>query len=304
MGYKVTERLHYEIKCEAIEFNSDMDIPCKIHGSYEWIAEEFMGVLNLGEINKGNIYISGTKNKAFKVEEYSITEIPIDQYIGQNTIISNGVADKLKKILSRDVSEKYYINSCKDKIHIQNWDKTFKIEVNYCKAIMNELIMYNNYTGIDYEIININIIKHRAIEKIRMIMLSSGEEKAEVRLIKDANNEYTLKINNEDIDIYSAVVSSNVDDNDIILYIDIKSVYKMIEQCESAFVALDITYLDEKSTGGIALRVAEIDLDKYEDAYNNIFNNISHFDMRNELYTIEHLEMRDECLNRKCYAIF
>ena len=96
-------------------------------------------MVNLGAFNSGNLYISGTKHTAFKAENNSITEIPIDQYIGQNTVISKSITDKLKKILSRDGSEKYYINSTKNKINIQNWDKTFKIEVKHCKAVMEEL---------------------------------------------------------------------------------------------------------------------------------------------------------------------
>lgn len=304
MGYRVTESLRFELDYNTVEFNEELDIPCRIHGSDEWNTEEFVRVVNLGAFNSGNLYISGTKHTAFKAENNSITEIPIDQYIGQNTVISKSITDKLKKILSMDGSEKYYINSTKNKINIQNWDKTFKIEVKHCKAVMEELTMYNNYTGIDYDIININLIKHRVIDSIKQLMLSNGTEIVEIRLTKTEDGEYKLAINDENIDIYSAVVSNDIDDTEIRVYADIKTIYKMIKQCDSDFIALDITYLGDEPVDGIALRVSELDLEKYEDAYEEAFSNISHFELRSWLNSIEHLEMRDKCLNRKCYTVF
>lgn len=304
MGYKVTEKLSFELNYTSVNLEDDQWKHSKIHGSDEWSSDELRKILSMGNNSKGNIYIAGSKSTAFKSDGNSLTEVPINEYIGKNTILLKSTASKVDKILEIETSEKYYLNIVDGDIHLQNWNNTFKIVLCETKPIAEDLGVYDTFTEIDYNMVNINLVKHRAIDTLKRIMLLKGIEEVDMSILSLPDKTCKIQINNYDVDVYNSVVSNELINNEIKAIVNINTIYKMIEQCDSDFVALDITLIGDDITDGIIVRISELDLEKYELAYEETFNNISHFELREFLNNDEHLKMRNRCLNRKCYTFF
>ena len=304
MGYKVTEKLSFELNYTSVNLEDDQWKHSKIHGSDEWSSDELRKILSMGNNSKGNIYIAGSKSTAFKSDGNSLTEVPINEYIGKNTILLKSTASKVDKILEIETSEKYYLNIVDGDIHLQNWNNTFKIVLCETKPIAEDLGVYDTFTEIDYDLVNINLVKHRAIDTLKRIMLLKGIEEVDMSILSLPDKTCKIQINNYDVDVYNSVVSNELINNEIKAIVNINTIYKMIEQCDSDFVALDITLIGDDITDGIIVRISELDLEKYELAYEETFNSISHFELREFLNNDEHLKMRNRCLNRKCYTFF
>lgn len=304
MGYKVTEKLSFELNYNSVNLEDDQWKHSKIHGSDEWSSDELRKILSMGNNSKGNIYIAGSKSTAFKSDGNSLTEVPINEYIGKNTILLKSTASKVDKILEIETSEKYYLNIVDGDIHLQNWNNTFKIVLCETKPIAEDLGVYDTFTEIDYDLVNINLVKHRAIDTLKRIMLLKGIEEVDMSILSLPDKTCKIQINNYDVDVYNSVVSNELINNEIKAIVNINTIYKMIEQCDSDFVALDITLIGDDVTDGIIVRISELDLEKYELAYEETFNSISHFELREFLNNDEHLKMRNRCLNRKCYTFF
>lgn len=304
MGYKVTEKLSFELNYTSVNLEDDQWKHSKIHGSDEWSSDELRKILSMGNNSKGNIYIAGSKSTAFKSDGNSLTEVPINEYIGKNTILLKSTASKVDKILEIETSEKYYLNIVDGDIHLQNWNNTFKIVLCETKPIAEDLGVYDTFTEIDYDVVNINLVKHRAIDTLKRIMLLKGIEEVDMSILILPDKTCKIQINNYDVDVYNSVVSNELINNEIKAIVNINTIYKMIEQCDSDFVALDITLIGDDITDGIIVRISELDLEKYELAYEETFNSISHFELREFLNNDEHLKMRNRCLNRKCYTFF
>lgn len=291
MDYRVRQQITMEIIGEELD-SYDNPMKKEIHGADEWSADELKSLTSLK--CEGNVYIAGSKHKCFTADSGKIEEIQVNEFIGHNIIVGKNSINKIRKMLKHNNFDKYYVNfKNKCEIHLQNWDGTFRFRVKSSSVNMEELEFYALMTSLEYTDVLITVIKSNFEDQLKQLILEKGIESMGANIINGERPFIVIGENKLDVYTIHGI-------NDYTLDINIKDVYNAITLMKSDFIGIDICKIDENTS---TLRISEINLEKYEDTYEDAIDNIGQLAMRDSLNVGEHRDIREDYLNKKIYLI-
>ena len=297
MDYEEKHLIESQLDCQ--EQDPIDPIEKRIHGADEWEVEELSYILDTASKLRSKVYIASTLQKVFMVNGNEVVDIDVNEYLGNNLIIGQKETRTLSKMLEDTAVDKLYlniktINNGKKKVEqlidIQSIEGNIKIQIKNNQADREELELYNELTQRTYKTMQLTLIKQWILEPLYNLMLSSNTEYHLIEIQEDR-----MIIREIPLSIYNIAVNQTGETTNSIM-VNLKNLYNAIECCQSDFVALDISDLEEQ-----LLRVAELDLGKYDDTYSRLEGNIGQFELRDRLNLEEQLELREKSLGKKIY---